>query len=119
MGLVVLWHVEALQTRDQTLVSCVGRWILNHFAQAVLHVGATFLLMFKVYLINGFFSLLTTSKVPVFSKIISWTWTFTAISSPLQPPRGSGSFHHIISLSLLGFILSLNIQHVMSLIFKK
>ena len=65
MGLVVLWHVEALQTRDQTLVSCVGRWILNHFAQAVLHVGATFLLMFKVYLINGFFSLLTTSQLSV------------------------------------------------------
>ena len=30
MGLVALKHVESSQTRDQTHVSCIGRWILNH-----------------------------------------------------------------------------------------
>lgn len=31
-GLAVLWHAESFQTRDQTCVSCVGRWILYHWA---------------------------------------------------------------------------------------
>ena len=29
MGLVALWHVESSQTRDQTSVPCIARWILN------------------------------------------------------------------------------------------
>ena len=29
MGLVALWHVESFQTRDRTLVPCIGRKILN------------------------------------------------------------------------------------------
>ena len=28
--LVALWHVGSSQTRDQTHVPCIGRWILNH-----------------------------------------------------------------------------------------
>ena len=32
MGLVTLWHVGSSQTRDQTRVSCTGRWILDHWA---------------------------------------------------------------------------------------
>ena len=31
MGLVVLRHVEYSQSRDQTRVPCIGRWILNHW----------------------------------------------------------------------------------------
>ena len=30
-GLVALRHVESSQTRDQTRVPCIGRWILNHW----------------------------------------------------------------------------------------
>ena len=30
MGLVAPQHVESSQTRAQTLVPCIGRWILNH-----------------------------------------------------------------------------------------
>ena len=29
-GLVALWHVGSSQTRAQTHVTCIGRWILNH-----------------------------------------------------------------------------------------
>ena len=29
MGLVALWHGESSQTRDQTGVACIVRWILN------------------------------------------------------------------------------------------
>ena len=29
MGLVALWHVGSSQIRDQTCVSCIGRWILH------------------------------------------------------------------------------------------
>ena len=31
MGLVALQHVGSSQTRDQTGVPCIGRWILNHW----------------------------------------------------------------------------------------
>ena len=31
-GLVALWHVGSSCTRDQTHVSCIGRWILYHSA---------------------------------------------------------------------------------------
>ena len=31
MGIAAPWHVESSQTRDQTQVPCVGRWILNHW----------------------------------------------------------------------------------------
>ena len=31
-GLVALRHVGSSQTRDQTRVPCIGRWILNHCA---------------------------------------------------------------------------------------
>ena len=30
LGLAAPWHVESFLTRDQTLISCIGRWILNH-----------------------------------------------------------------------------------------
>ena len=30
MGLVALWHVGSSQTRDQTRVPYIGRWILIH-----------------------------------------------------------------------------------------
>ena len=30
-GLVAPWHVASSQTRDQTRVPCMGRWILNHW----------------------------------------------------------------------------------------
>ena len=115
MGLVVLWHVEALQTRDQTLVSCVGRWILNHFAQAVLHVGATFLLMFKVYLINGFFSLPANCLCffqDQLQNLDIGSYLLTVIL-----PQGSGLLSFLscsISLSLLNCIIDASIQHIMS-----
>ena len=32
MGLAAPGHVESPQTRDQTHVPCVGRWIFNHWA---------------------------------------------------------------------------------------
>ena len=32
MGLVAPWHVGSSQTRAQTRVPCIGRWILNHCA---------------------------------------------------------------------------------------
>ena len=31
-GLVALWHVESSQIRDWTCVSCIGRWVLYHWA---------------------------------------------------------------------------------------
>ena len=31
MALVTPQHVESSQTRDQTGVPCIGRWILNHW----------------------------------------------------------------------------------------
>ena len=31
-GLVAPQHVETSQTRDQTHVPCIGRWILNHWS---------------------------------------------------------------------------------------
>ena len=31
MGFVVPWHVGSSQTRNQTPVSCIARWILNHW----------------------------------------------------------------------------------------
>ena len=31
-GLVAPWHVGSSWIRDQTLVSCIGRWILYHWA---------------------------------------------------------------------------------------
>ena len=31
MGLVSLWHVVSSQTRDRTRVSCIDRWITNHW----------------------------------------------------------------------------------------
>ena len=31
MGLVALWHVGYSQTRGQTYVPCIGRWILYYF----------------------------------------------------------------------------------------
>ena len=31
MGLVAPWHVGYFQTRDQTHVPCIGRWILHHW----------------------------------------------------------------------------------------
>ena len=30
-GLVILWHVWSSQTRDQTHIPCIHRWILNHW----------------------------------------------------------------------------------------
>ena len=30
-GFVTQWQVESSQTRDQTHISCIGRWILNHW----------------------------------------------------------------------------------------
>ena len=32
MGVVALWHVGSSWTRDQSLVPCIGRWILNLWA---------------------------------------------------------------------------------------
>ena len=32
LDLVALWHVGSSWTRNQTFVSCTGRWILNHWA---------------------------------------------------------------------------------------
>ena len=37
MGLAVLPHGGSSQTRDGTCVSCVGRWILNHWAKEALN----------------------------------------------------------------------------------
>ena len=31
MGLAAQWQSESSQTRDQTRVPCIGRWILNHW----------------------------------------------------------------------------------------
>ena len=31
MGLLALWHVGSVQTRDQTYVPYTGKWILNHW----------------------------------------------------------------------------------------
>ena len=31
MGLVAPQHVESSQIGDQTCVSCIGRWVLNHW----------------------------------------------------------------------------------------
>ena len=31
MGLVTLWHMRSFQTRDQTHVAYIGKWILNHW----------------------------------------------------------------------------------------
>ena len=40
MGLDALQHVESSWTRDQTLVPCIGRWILYHWTtREVLHVN--------------------------------------------------------------------------------
>ena len=30
-GVVAPQHVESSQTRDQTHIPCIGRWILNHW----------------------------------------------------------------------------------------
>ena len=35
MGLVASWHVESSHTKDQTCVSCIGRWILNHWTSRI------------------------------------------------------------------------------------
>ena len=32
MGLVAVWHGEPSQTRDQSLISCMGRWTLSHWS---------------------------------------------------------------------------------------
>ena len=32
MGLDALWHVEPSQTRDRTLISCMGTWALSHWS---------------------------------------------------------------------------------------
>ena len=32
MGLVAPWHMGSSQTKDQTLIPCISRWILNHWA---------------------------------------------------------------------------------------
>ena len=37
MGLVAPWRVESSQTRDRTHISCVGRWILNHWSTREVH----------------------------------------------------------------------------------
>ena len=31
MGLIALQYVDSSQTKDQTRVACIGRWILNHW----------------------------------------------------------------------------------------
>ena len=31
MGLAALHHMESSNTRDQTCLPCIGRWILNHW----------------------------------------------------------------------------------------
>ena len=31
-GLVAPWHMGSSQTKDQTLIPCISRWILNHWA---------------------------------------------------------------------------------------
>ena len=32
IGFAAPWHVGSSQTRDETCVPCIGRWILNHWA---------------------------------------------------------------------------------------
>ena len=32
LRLVALWHVASSRTRDQTLIPCIVRWFLNHWA---------------------------------------------------------------------------------------
>ena len=51
IGLVVPWHVGSSWTRDQTYVSCIGRWILYHqpTREAICHF-----LISKNSLIQGF-----------------------------------------------------------------
>ena len=44
MGLAAPWHVWSSQTRDQTRVPCIGRWILNHrTTREVLACASSFL----------------------------------------------------------------------------
>ena len=53
MGLVALWYVESSWTRDGTHVSCIGRWILNHWTtrEVLLHV------FFKITVIQEIFQI--------------------------------------------------------------
>ena len=37
MGLVTLRHVESSHTRSQTHVSCIGRWVLDHWITRKIH----------------------------------------------------------------------------------
>jgi len=53
MGLVASWYVESSWTRDGTHVSCIGRWILNHWTtrEVLLHV------FFKITVIQESFQI--------------------------------------------------------------
>ena len=56
-SLVATWHVKSSQTRDQTCVPCIGRWLLNHW---------------------------TTTEVPRLANLIK-KWSHSVVSDSLWP----------------------------------
>ena len=47
----VLWHVRSSRSGDRTRVSCIGRWILNHWT-----TGSPYILfIINQYLVNKIF----------------------------------------------------------------
>ena len=47
-GLVACWHVGSSQTRGQTCVPCIGRWVLNHRTTREVPVSDFVMLSFKI-----------------------------------------------------------------------
>ena len=81
MGLVALWHVRSSQTRDQTCVPCIGRWILNH--------SATREVLYSVFKI--------TKQVSILMRVVTLIFCVIIIAKPQDKFPSNISFFFKIS----------------------
>ena len=80
MGLVALRHVGSSWIRDRTRVSCIGGWILYHWA--IREAPGQFLIKFNVHFSYDYFldKSIRNIKTCVHTKICTWIYISTSFS---------------------------------------
>ena len=102
MGLVVLWHVECSQTRSQTHVPYIGRWILDHWITREIYFN--FLFLFLQWFL-GYLGPYSRKAMATHSNTLVWKIPWTEEPSRLQSMESLRVGHDwATSLSLFTFM---------------
>lgn len=118
-SLVSPWHVESSQTRDQTWVPCIRRWILSHWTTSDVqehflkyHVSVLFSFISSDRNPGCHFAIFRTSQSPTFLLIINISTLKTRyfLVCVLGGEAGSGRTETVSAASSLKGRIKLQVQ---------